>query len=67
MVQSYFFGNNGQHAIFQNPSIALSGRIWVRVVLLVVVVVVVTTGKQSQLPGLAWDGSLTKVCNYGAG
>ena len=25
-----------------------------------VVVVVVTTGKQSQLPGLAWDGSLTK-------
>ena len=33
------------------------------VVLLVVVVVVaiVTTGKQSQLPGLAWDGSLTKA------
>ena len=26
----------------------------------VVVVVVVTMGKQSQLPGLAWDGSLTK-------
>ena len=31
-----------------------------RVVVLVVVVVVVTTGKQSQLPGLALDGSLTK-------
>ena len=30
------------------------------VLVVVVVVVVVTTGKQSQLPGLAWDGSLTK-------
>ena len=31
-----------------------SGSIWVRVIVLV------TMGKQSQLPGLAWDGSLTK-------
>ena len=26
---------------------------------LLLVLLVVTTGKQSQLPGLAWDGSLT--------
>jgi hypothetical protein len=36
------------------------------VVLLVVVVVVVTTGKQSQNPGLAWDGSLTIMINKNA-
>ena len=33
----------------------------VLVVLVLLVVVVVTTGKQSQPPGLARDGSLTKV------
>ena len=30
-------------------------------VFLLLVVVVVTTRKQSQLPGLAWDESLTKI------
>ena len=28
-------------------------------VVVLLLVLVVTTGKQSQLPGLAWDGSLT--------
>ena len=62
-VQSYYFGNLGLHANFQTPSTTPSRRIWVRVVLLVLLllVLVVTTGKQSQLPGLAWDGSLTKM------
>ena len=36
-----------------------------RVLLVLLVVVVVTTGKQSQLPGLAWSGSLTKVRRSG--
>ena len=60
-MQFYSFGNWGPHAKFQNPSTAPYGGIWVRdvVLLVVVVVVVVTTRKQSQLPGLAWDGSLT--------
>ena len=34
------------------------------VVLLLVLVLVVTTGKQSQLPGLALGGSLTTVASY---
>jgi hypothetical protein len=59
-VQSYSFGNRGPHAKFQTPSTTPSGRIWVGLVLLLLVVVV-TTGKQSQLPDLALDGSLTKV------
>ena len=46
-------------AKFQNPSTAPSGIIWVGVL------VVLTTGKQSQLPGLAWDGSLTITKNSG--
>jgi hypothetical protein len=36
-------------------------RVVVVLVLVLVVVVVVTTGKQSQLPGLALGGSLTKI------
>ena len=38
-----------------------------RVVVLLVVVVVVTTGKQSQLPGLALDGSLTINTQFAIG
>ena len=32
-----------------------------RVLLVLLLVVVVTPGKQCQLPGLAWDWSLTKT------
>ena len=36
----------------------------VLLVLLLVLLLVVTTGKQSQLPGLALGGSLTKIQIY---